>query len=116
MRVGDGGQGVGRAGKDGHHAVAEALDDLAGVLAHRRLDRLRNLAKELDRRVVARLHRPVRELDQVGKEDREVGIDRNAARAGSERVPHLERGEPSLAQDAGLLGRSFGEPATELLA
>ena len=62
----------------GHHPVAEPLHDLAAVGAHRRLDRVADVAQQVERRLVAGPHRPVREVDQVGEDDRQLASRRAA--------------------------------------
>ena len=59
-------------GEHRHHPVAEALDDVAVMAGHRRLDRLGDRAQELERDVVAGLERPIGEADQVGEHDRQA--------------------------------------------
>jgi hypothetical protein len=76
----DCGEGVRRVGEDGHHSVAQALHDLAAVLAHWGLNCLGDVAQEREGRVVAGLHRPVREVDEVGEDDCEVALAAPATR------------------------------------
>src|SRR3954452_1658504 len=56
----------------GHDAVSEALDHLAAVILDRRLDRLADVAQELERELVTRLERPGRVVRYVGEQDRQV--------------------------------------------
>ena len=65
--------------EDGHHPVAEPLDDLAAMRGHRRLDRSGDLAQQLERNVVTGLQRPVREADEVGEHDRQPIVAELAA-------------------------------------
>ena len=56
--------------------VAHPLDDVPAGVEQRRLDGPRHLAQQREGRVVAGLQRPRREADQVGEDQRHLGIRR----------------------------------------
>jgi hypothetical protein len=63
--------GIGGSLEHGHVPVAEALDELAAVAADRRLHAPADHAEQLEGVCVPCRECPLRELDQVGEEDRE---------------------------------------------
>ena len=96
--------------EDGHHPVAEPLDDLAPMRGHRRLDRPGDLAQQLERDVVAGLQRPVREAHEVGEHDRQPIVAELAAGAVRDHLPHLQGREPGLLEDPRPLRGRLAEP------
>jgi hypothetical protein len=92
-----------------HQPVAEALDDLALALGHRRLDRRRHLPQQPQRRLVARLQRPAREADQVGEQDCDVDLTATAVLGLRQPLPPLQRRQPELAEHAVLLASQLDQ-------
>ena len=97
----------------GHHSVAEPLHDLPAPLLDRRLDGLAHIAQQIERGVVARLERPVREVGEVGEDDRKLPLAPPAALRLREPLPELERGQTRLTQQAGPFGGEVGEAAAD---
>jgi hypothetical protein len=100
-------------GEDRHHPVAESLHYLAAVLSDRRLDRVGDVAEKLQGRLVARIDRPGRELDEVGEDDRAFDVAPAAALGLAQRLPDLERTQARLAKNAGTLRGHFRDAAPD---
>jgi len=98
-----------------HRAVPESLHEPAALGFHGRDEGLVNGAQQGQRRFVAGLQRPVREADEVGEDDRQLGLALFVPAADSERLVDLKGAEPELAQGAGPLRAGLGEAAPELL-
>jgi hypothetical protein len=90
-----------------HQPVAEALDD-APAPANEGLDLGAHPAQGADRDLVADLERPVGEAREVGEQHREVLVALALVDPGV-RLPHLQRGQPDLAQHARPRRRQRGE-------
>ena len=86
--------------EDGHHAVAQALDDLAAMLVHRLLDRASHLAQQRERRIVAGVERPGREVDEIGEDDRQLRGPATAPLRLGDVLPDLQRAQAGLAQQS----------------
>ena len=72
------------------------------------------LSQHLGRRRVARLERPVGEADEVGEDDRQLGLAALAPAARGERLVDLQGPEAELPQDARAVGADLRDPAAEL--
>ena len=98
-------------GEGRHQAVAEPLGDRAAVQHDRRIDRVGDLAQQLERGLVAGLERPAGEIAQVGEQDRHVHLPPAPALGLGQRLPHLEGPAAGLAEDAPRAGAELGELA-----
>ena len=96
--------------EDRHQAVAHALHDLAVAPADRGLLLRADLAQQVERGLVARLQRPVREVHEVGEQDRDVGVAAPAPLGLGQRLPELQGAEPELPHQRPLRVR-LGHPA-----
>ena len=97
-----------RLGEHRHDAVAHSLDDLAARLQQRRLDDLRDAAKEFERGVVARTQRPRREAHQVGEDDRRLPVGGLAGHPLGQRLPHLQSAQADFARGGLAMQQSIG--------
>ena len=84
-----------------HQAVAHPFDDPAAGVQQRRLHRLRQPSQQGQGGLVAGLQRPGGETDQIGEDQRRLGVARNPRHPLGQGLPDLQSTQTHLARRRG---------------